>query len=276
MDTVIVSDDFVDEFPNNIIKHNNTERIGKIKKIAVEPENLKYDSRDNCNAVIETITDKLVFGCKNTLISNSVKEIGDNAFSECNQLQTIKIPNSVVRIGSHAFKNCNSLTTIEIPDSVKEIGDSAFSWCEQLQTIEIPNSVVRIGSHAFEYCKVLTIKIPNSVKEIGDYAFFGCMQLQTIEISDSVKEIGNYTFSNCEQLHKLILPRDIKNIKIANSAFWYNHYQAEIAYLGTIDEWIKNNENWEYNFDINCIDGILKKKEVKPVDSNADDDDLPF
>ena len=167
---------------------------------------------------------------------------------------TLTIPNSVTSIGGFAFSGCSSLTNIIIPNSVTSIGYGAFDECSSLTSITIPNSVVRIGSHAFEYCKDLT----------------------TIKIPDSVKEIGDYAFSNCEQLHKLILPRDIKNIKIANTAFWCNHYQAEIVYLGTIDEWIKNNENWEYNFNINCIDGILKIKEVKPVDFNADDDDLPF
>jgi len=70
-----------------------------------------YDSRDNCNAIIETATNKLVVGCMNTTIPDSVSEIGEDAFSGCSGLSSINIPDSVSVIGTRAFLGCRGLTT---------------------------------------------------------------------------------------------------------------------------------------------------------------------
>ena len=83
-----------------------------LTSITVEKGNTKYDSRDNCNAIIETNTNKLIAGCKNTTIPNSVTSIGDLAFSNCFDLTSITIPNSVTSIGNRAFSYCSGLTSI--------------------------------------------------------------------------------------------------------------------------------------------------------------------
>ncbi len=123
--------------------------------IIVASNNPAYDSRNNCNAIIETATNTLIAGCKNTTIPNSVTTIGGGAFSGCTSLTDINIPNSVTAIYWGAFADCSNLTTINIPNSVTYIGDYAFCGCSSLTTINIPNSVTSIGGDAFWECLYL-------------------------------------------------------------------------------------------------------------------------
>lgn len=119
-----------------------------LTSIVVAKGNSKFDSRDNCNAIIETETNHLIAGCKNTSIPNSVTKIGWGAFYDCDGLTSITIPNSVTEIGRGAFYDCNGLTNITIPNSVTEIGKGAFWGCTNLKTIIIQNPDVEIGDDA--------------------------------------------------------------------------------------------------------------------------------
>ena len=87
------------------IGHSAFEDCG-LSSIVVESGNSNYDSRDNCNAIIETATNKLVVGCDNTVIPNGVTSIGDWAFTGCDGLTSVTIPNSVTTIGNSAFYGC--------------------------------------------------------------------------------------------------------------------------------------------------------------------------
>ncbi len=110
-----------------------------LEKIIVDAKNTKYHSKDNC--LIETDTNKLILGCKNSIIPNSITRIGDYAFEGCTSLTSITIPNSVTSIGDSAFEGCTGLTSITIPNSVTSIGDSAFEYCNNLISVkfEDPN-----------------------------------------------------------------------------------------------------------------------------------------
>ena len=100
-----------------------------LTSIIVEEGNSKYDSRNDCNAIIEKESSTLITGCQNTNIPNSVTNIADSAFYNCLTLTSIIIPNSVMSIGKHAFRYCSGLTAITIPNSVKSIGQGAFKEC---------------------------------------------------------------------------------------------------------------------------------------------------
>ena len=158
-----------------------------LKSIVVESGNTKYDSREGCNAIIETATNTLVTGCKNTVIPESVTTIGRGAFSRCTGLTRITIPNSVITIGDDAFSYCSGLTRITIPNCVTTIGRGAFFGCIGLTRITIPNSVTTIGGGAFFGCIGLTrITIPNSVTKIGRGAFSNCTGLISISVMSEV------------------------------------------------------------------------------------------
>ncbi len=122
-----------------------------LTNIVVSKENKVYDSREDCNAIINTESNALICGCKNTIIPPSVTEIGEWAFFGCSSLTSISIPPSVMKIGDSAFYGCNNLASISIPPSVKEIGRSAFSDCSSLTSISIPEGC-KVEEYAFENC----------------------------------------------------------------------------------------------------------------------------
>jgi len=124
-------------------------RCSGLITIKVDEANPIYDSRDNCSAIIETKTNELVIGCKNTVIPNSVTSIGNEAFSGCSSLTSVTIPNSVTSIGYYAFYGCSGLTSVTIPNSVTSIGKLAFEGCSGLTSLTIGNSVTSIGDKAF-------------------------------------------------------------------------------------------------------------------------------
>ena len=80
-----------------------------LMSIKVTNGNPKYDSRGNCNAIIETVTNTLVYGCKKSVIPDDVTNIGDSAFGYCVGMTSITIPKSVTSIDDYAFANCENL-----------------------------------------------------------------------------------------------------------------------------------------------------------------------
>ena len=81
--------------------------------IIVDENNTVYDSRNNCNAIIETEYDELILGCDTTIIPYGVKDICHGAFADCKNFTHIAIPDSVTCIGDYAFAGCTNLTAEE-------------------------------------------------------------------------------------------------------------------------------------------------------------------
>ncbi len=127
-----------------------------LASIVVHPENLVYDSRDNCNAIIETKTNKLIAGCNNTIIPSTVTEIGAYTFQDMDGLTSLEIPNGVTSIGSMAFNMCDGITTLAIPNSVKTIEGGAFSWMANLESVVIGSGVTQFVKGVFQDCHSLT------------------------------------------------------------------------------------------------------------------------
>ena len=114
-----------------------------LTNIVVAKGNTIYDSREECNAIIETGTNTLICGCQTSIIPNSVTSIGEGAFFHCESLTDITMPNSVKSIEDGAFCQCSSLTSITIPNSVTSIGYTAFWDCSSLTSITFQGTIAQ-------------------------------------------------------------------------------------------------------------------------------------
>ena len=123
-----------------IIGSNAFHNCNSLVSITVDSNNSMYDSRNNCNAIIETATNTLIAGCENTVIPNSVTSIGSGAFSGCTSLTSVTIPNSVTSIGSDAFHNCTSLTSVTVEaTTAPTIQNNTFSNIKTNGTLIVPS-----------------------------------------------------------------------------------------------------------------------------------------
>ena len=144
----------------------------KMSSIDVSSENAVYDSRDNCNAIIETATNTLLSGCSTTVIPSSVTAIGDYAFDHMGGFNLIIIPNSVRSIGNSSFRGIGSLSLALLGDSVESLGDYAFADCPNLKTMRLSKSLNRVGKYAFYNDNGLDLTLSANV-EAGPMRFSG-------------------------------------------------------------------------------------------------------
>ena len=114
-------------------------------------------------------------------------------------LTNLEIP-ELDTIGQYAFYNCKQLQSVSIPASVRKIGNNAFGRCGNISKMTIAepsngNGLQEIGYKAFNECSFRTIALPNTLTTIGDNAFDNCDNLVSVVIPESVTSMGGYVFS---------------------------------------------------------------------------------
>lgn len=120
--------------------------------ITVHPDNSTFDSRDNCNAIIETATKTLVLGRKASTIPSTVTTIGANAFNNCRGLTSIVIPASVTSIQDNAFYGCYDLRSIFLyAETPPVLGRNCFGV--EVGSISIPLFVPATSVEAYGLCE---------------------------------------------------------------------------------------------------------------------------
>ena len=141
-----------------------------LASIVVSPDNTVFDSRNNCNAIINTETNTLIEGCKQSVIPESVKEIGMTAFNGITGLTSIEIPEGVEKVSHMAFSGCSNLSYISLPSTMKRIESFAFSYCKNLQEMRCyantpPESYY---NNVFDNSSVTdaTLKVPEEAIEV--------------------------------------------------------------------------------------------------------------
>ena len=212
-----------------------------LKTIVVENGNNSYDSRNSCNAIIESKTNSLIVGCRNTIIPNDVMSIEDYAFEGCDNLISIAIPNSVKNIGKYAFSNCSQLKSIDMGSSVNSVGYDAFSGCESIEEIHLNdiaswfnidfineyNYAYHLVSHSWganpmfankkniniyvKGEKIVDLVIPQGVGKIIPYAFAHCT-IESVLFPNGLTTIGESAFAGCFNLQKIVIPNSVMSI----------------------------------------------------------------
>ena len=202
---------------------SNFEECTNLASITVSPDNEVFDSRDNCNAIIETATNTLLAGCNTTTIPNSVTKIGRYVFNDSG-IKSIVIPNSVESIRDYCFYSCDSLTNVTIGKNLNYIGSSSFQFCPKLK-VSVSSENPYYDSRDNCNCLIETATnkliagsmpntIPSSVKTIGEYAFSGSASV--IRIPSGVEKIEKSAF-RIYDLEGLVIGKDVK--EIAEGAF---------------------------------------------------------
>lgn len=143
-------------------------------------------------------------------LANSIKEIGNYAFSGCSNLRRIQLSNSLERIGISSFQHCVMMESIELPRTLHQIGKHAFSGCFSLRRIEIPNGIRELNESSFQSCATLEAVTFNTTKDstlqiIHRHAFLSCSSLKHITLPDSVQELKKGCFQNCIALESVSL-----------------------------------------------------------------------
>ena len=131
--------------PNSVtsIGDNAFRDCKSLSNIVVDKNNTKYDSREDCNAIIETATNTLILGCQNTTIPNSVTSIRSYAFYGCSSLTSVTIGESVTSIGDDAFYKCSSLTSITCEAATPPtLGSDAFDGVSMSIPVYVPDAAV--------------------------------------------------------------------------------------------------------------------------------------
>ena len=214
----------------------------KLASIVVEEGNPKYDSREGCNALIETASNKLLYGTNNSFIPNSITTIGVAAFQKRN-FTALNIPNSVTTIEDGAFSGCPELTSVYIGTGLENFGEYIFDECDKLKTVEIHSNalvsknyaveemnvawlfwgapveeivlgeeVTSVGDRAFVRCSMNSIKMSDNLIRIGNNAFWECYHLTSIEFSNNLEYIGEWAFAGCHALPSVTIPKSVKCI----------------------------------------------------------------
>lgn len=232
----------------SVIGNGAFEGCKSLTSIQVEEGNPTYDSRDNCNAIVNTASNTLIYGCQTTVIPATVTTIGSGAFSGQTGLTAITIPESLTSVASDAFKGCTGLTSVtinsldliaaprtpktsfksifgdqvenyEISVEASVIGNYAFYGCTAMKSFSIPDIVTEIGTSAFSMCSGLTsITLPAGLTTVSSHAFYKCSGLTSISIPEGVTVIDDDAFSLCRGLQSVGLPGSLT--RIGTAAFY--------------------------------------------------------
>ena len=173
--------------------------------------------------------------------------IGDNAFKN-SPCKHIIIPDSVIAIGNHAFSDSKNLQSVRLGSRIEIIGKWAFSWCTELKAIDLPESLSHLGSYCFSNSGIEKIVIPSSLQTIPNGCFSDCSRLRELIISEGVlyveKNVFGFSSLHKTSLTNIVFPKSMKvvNIELFGSS---SNQNCKLVFLGSKTDW-KSDSNYNY------------------------------
>lgn len=180
---------------------------------------LSYEEAAAVTTIGTEFSEKGIYAFNELQYFTGLTSIPNDAFLNCNELLSIKLPDNIISINVAAFRGCASLKKIHIPANVESIKLQAFYGCISLISIDIPASVKTIQAGAFSNCRKLasvTFEKGSQLKTIGEIipsnitkgAFTNCTSLTFIEIPASVETIEAAAFKGCSSLTTITFEKD--------------------------------------------------------------------
>lgn len=164
--------------------------------IKVASSNPVYDSRNNCNAIVNSATNRLILGCKKTTI-----------------------PEGIESIAPYAFYNLKGLEYVTIPKSVKSIGTYAFAKCEGIKSFVVKGDLTVLEDNLFEGSSVTNIELPSTIQRIEKYGL-----------------VANHYYANSTIIQDFLLPLELKYMAPNAAKFMYSMNSitipSKVQYLG--------------------------------------------
>lgn len=244
---------------------------------------MRYDGRlqhlDLSGATI--VTDDWNFAtCRLTSVAlpTGLTAIPNQAFAECNELESAPIPQGVTSIGGDAFGNCHKLASITLPAGLTNLQSGAFFGCGSLTSIVIPSGVKVIEGKTFSYCTGLkSLTLQEGTTDIWDYAFTDCTLLTTITLPSTLGIICDAAFANCNSL-KSIYALNPQGIDIKGKPF--EEYTQSQCTLYVPEGSMYNYQCWEewnaFNHivefsptGINGVHSAAERREVERYDTSG-------
>lgn len=209
----------------------------ELNSIIIDENHPVYDNRENCNAIIETATNTMIYGGKYTSFPESVTTIGHAAFI-FSTIEKVVVPDTIIKINGSAFSRCENLEEVILPNSLDNIPYGMFFNCTSLKKVNIPDNAKHINESAFHDCSSLeTIELPDGLQIINDSAFTNCKSLKEITLPQSMQAVGWYTFLGCDNLTSMTILSTECNIYTDGLSYGIPHsmpFTTTIyAYLGS-------------------------------------------
>ena len=236
-----------------------------LQSMIVEEGNPMYDSRDNCNAIIETESNTLIAGCSVTNMPKSVIHIGAYAFSYQYLLNSIEVPDGIIAIGDNAYYGCGNATSIFIPNSVSHIGRWALYACYSLNSIVVEegnsvydsrnncNAIIETATNSLIVACQNTV-IPEGVTNIGENAFFNCRNITSITLPNSVTNIEPFAFDFCSSLDTIYC---YSTTPPTTTEYAFENYDATLYVPCESLEAYKAHEVWGRFNTIQCLEDSI-------------------